>query len=111
MPIKISITIELITWPRRRVPLGLWSRVRTQIRRKYEGSHHSSWTFLENETMEIAAGELDQPPPYIGPCRLPAIMVTPSTPDDCEDFSAYEFRTQMAAPGSDVVLQTESTGA
>jgi hypothetical protein len=97
MPIKISITIELFTWPGRRVPLGLWSRVRTRIRRKYEGSHTSNWSFWAHE--DITEDCMDHPPPYIGHNTPPAILITPSTPtNECnESISWYEARISSAS--------------
>jgi hypothetical protein len=92
MPIKVSISIEFFTWPRTQVPLSRWSRLRDRFRRKYEGSHASSWSFL--------AKEVDvNPPPYLDTHPLSEVCITPSTPTDDYQHSlrSYEARTSSVA--------------
>ena len=92
MPIKVSFSIEFFTWPRTQVPLSRWSRLRDRIRRKYQGSHTTSWSFLAAET-DV------NPPPYLDTHMRPEICVTPSTPTDDFDTSlrCYEARTSSVA--------------
>ena len=98
MPIKISITIELFSWPRTRVPLAFWSRVRTRIRRNRPGPYLTNW-ILDDQS--IVEGNLEEPPPYTNSQPLPEILITPSTPDECEDFSSYEAHAHPNVAASD----------
>lgn len=95
MLIKITITIEMFEWPGTRVPLGIWSRVR--ICRNCPCSYRTSWI----DEQSIVVGDLDEPPPYSNSQALPKILIAPSTPDECEDFSSYEARTHSRVAASD----------
>ena len=109
-----SRSLSLLKLPRRRVPLGLWSRVRTYIRRKDEGRHSSSGSSPSSKNSGMAVESVNQPPPYGDPCSPPKILITPSTPDECEAFSYYESWTQLASTeqvGQVISSQTGSLGA
>ena len=97
MPIKISITIQLSTWPRTPVLLSQWSRVRTHIQRKYDSTYSPSWSFPSSESYDTAVESIDQPPQYGDPCPPPKILITPSTPDEYNASSYFESRIQSAS--------------
>lgn len=99
MPIKISITIELFTWPRRRVPLGIWTRVRTRLQR-------GSFLTYENADEDC----FEHPPLYIGHDAPPAIMITLSTPTSGCIESATWYKARTAAASGEQFCEMERSG-
>ena len=106
MPIKIFISIEIRRWPRKSLPLGLISRVRTRVSRRSANpdSPLESRELLALPEPLRGLNDLDDifsgPPPYVANCSSHGPTVCTPTPalladTCCDSVLCYEARTAV----------------